>query len=148
VGVHAVRILAVCRGVRAIELTGLPATLPIHGAAHLGLRMQALPGTVPNALVLLAVRSAAPEHDTFHEVTARRIRCIGSGCLGQVLGPLCERDRLDDHGRDDIRSRVIGAVGEAGALELLDVENAMRFPASPPSRTHAFAGSKAGSTPQ
>ena len=28
-----------------------------------------------------------PPHDTFHEVTARRIYCIGSRCLGRVLGP-------------------------------------------------------------
>jgi hypothetical protein len=27
-----------------------------------------------------------PEHDTFHDVTARRIRCIGSRCVGRVLG--------------------------------------------------------------
>jgi hypothetical protein len=25
-----------------------------------------------------------PEHDTFHEVTARRIWCIGSGCVGRT----------------------------------------------------------------
>ena len=28
-----------------------------------------------------------PPHDTFHEVTARRIYCIGSLCIGRVLGP-------------------------------------------------------------
>ena len=28
-----------------------------------------------------------PPHDTFHEVTARRIYCIGSRCIGRVLGP-------------------------------------------------------------
>lgn len=28
-----------------------------------------------------------PPHDTFQEVTARRIYCIGSRCIGRVLGP-------------------------------------------------------------
>ena len=51
-----------------------------------------------------------PPHDTFHEVTARRIYCIGSLCLGRVLGPddrLNPRDSTsfgswskEDHGGD------------------------------------------------
>ena len=39
-------------------------------------------------------RAGHAAHDTFHEVTARRINCIGSRCIGRVLGPAppCEAD--------------------------------------------------------
>jgi hypothetical protein len=58
--------------------------------SNVDLRVQALSHPFHDELVLLAVQSDHPVHNTFHEVTARRIYCIGSLCIGRVLGPVFE----------------------------------------------------------
>ena len=65
--------------------------------ANMGLRVQALSRSLHDELVLLALRPRHAAHDTFHEVTARRIYCIGSRCIGRVLGVHASlRDGSDD----------------------------------------------------
>jgi hypothetical protein len=75
------------------------------------LRVQALPCPVPNALGTTgrAIRRS-PSTTPFHEVTARRIRCIGSGCVGRVLGPLDLSPGSRMRGRDAMtRLLMVGA---------------------------------------
>ena len=45
---------------------------------------------VPDGLIreFEAAAILGASHDTFHEVTARRIYCIGSRCLGLVLSEM------------------------------------------------------------
>ena len=51
----------------------------------------------------------APIHDTFHEVTARRVYCIGSLCVGRILGRAARLRTVDE--RPNPWQVVLGQMG-------------------------------------